>query len=244
MASSTTTRSGEECSPAGRGGGHGLQRRRHAAHPVELDLVPVSGRARQSQRSGGQEPDVSSRRFRARRVRGTPGQPQRPRRLLHSEQGVLRDRSFARLRARLHHADLPRPGPSQHCAAGYGTGTIPWGPGHHEAFEQTFRPRCVHRHLCEDLPDRNTTRSRWIPSWSIPDGIPAAEDHLPLSDNSQKMLDHGLARAEEAATRRGRVDGRKLLALLRQPAGICSAPRAWATTHRPRWSTPGDAATM
>ena len=50
--------------------------------------------------------------------------------------------------------------------------------------------------LCEDLPELHNTVTL-DPDLKDSDGIPAAKINYTLSENSQKMLAHGLARAEE-----------------------------------------------
>ena len=82
-------------------GGPGRQRDRHAAAAAELALGAVSRRAGQSERPGRQEPHVPSLRAGARRLRSAARRPPRPDRLQHHQPGVLRDRSLARLRARV-----------------------------------------------------------------------------------------------------------------------------------------------
>ena len=86
--------------PAGRSRRHRLQRRRHAAAAAELGVRPLSGRARQFQRAGRQEPDVPSLCAGLRLCRRADRQQPRAADL-PVEQGVLRHRSVARLRARL-----------------------------------------------------------------------------------------------------------------------------------------------
>ena len=89
--------------PGRRSRGDRLQRHRHAAAAAEFGLRPFSERARQFQRAGRQEPDVSSLRPALRLCRRA--HRQQPRAAdLPVEQGVLRDRPLARLRARLCHS--------------------------------------------------------------------------------------------------------------------------------------------
>ena len=84
-----------------------LQRCRHAAAAAEFGLRPVPERPRQFQRPGRQEPDVPplcpGLRLCRRADRQQPGAADLP-----VEQGVLRNRPVARLRARLHLPVRPR----------------------------------------------------------------------------------------------------------------------------------------
>jgi choline dehydrogenase-like flavoprotein len=87
-------------------------------------------------------------------------------------------------------------GPLNTAMAGYVAGTIPWGPGHHEAFRKRFDHVASIGILCEDLPEEHN-RVTLDPTLEDSDGIPAPKITYRYSDNSLKMLAHGLARAEE-----------------------------------------------
>src|ERR1700730_246588 len=86
--------------PAGRSRHHRLQRHRHAAAVAQFGLGAFSQRACQFFWAGWQEPDVPSLRAGLRLCRGADRQQPRAADL-PVEQGVLRNRSLARLRARL-----------------------------------------------------------------------------------------------------------------------------------------------
>ena len=88
-------------------------------------------------------------------------------------------------------------GPVGTALQGLGTGNIPWGPGHHEAFEQRFDHVASIGILCEDLPEEHNTVTL-DPELVDSDGIPAPKISYTMSENSRKMLEHGLARGEEA----------------------------------------------
>ncbi|MEJ2089354.1 MAG: GMC family oxidoreductase [Gammaproteobacteria bacterium] len=87
-------------------------------------------------------------------------------------------------------------GPLSTAMAGYVNGTIPWGPGHHEAFARRFDHVASIGILCEDLPEEHNTVTL-DPELTDSDGIPAPKITYRYSENSLKMLEHGLARGEE-----------------------------------------------
>jgi choline dehydrogenase-like flavoprotein len=87
-------------------------------------------------------------------------------------------------------------GPLGTAMTGYLNGTIPWGPGHHEAFGQRFDHVASIGILCEDLPEEHNTVTL-DPTLTDSDGIPAPKITYRYSDNSLKMMAHGLARGEE-----------------------------------------------
>jgi choline dehydrogenase-like flavoprotein len=88
-------------------------------------------------------------------------------------------------------------GPLGTAMGGYVSGTIPWGPGHHEAFRQRFDHVASIGILCEDLPEEHNTVTL-DPARVDSNGIPAPKITYRYSDNSLKMMEHGQARAAEA----------------------------------------------
>ena len=94
------------------------------------------------------------------------------------------------------------PGPVA-LARGGGTGQpLPWGQGHHAAFAARFDRICGFTVCAEDLPDpenRITLSADLIDR----DGQPAAKWIYKVSQNSRRLLDHGMDRAAEALTEAG-----------------------------------------
>ena len=85
------------------------------------------------------------------------------------------------------------------------TGRIPWGPGHHEAFSRRFDHTANIGILCEDLPEEHNTVTL-DPELADSDGIPSPKITYTLSENSRRMLDHGVARATEAMEAAGAIE--------------------------------------
>ena len=73
---------------------------------------------------------------------------------------------------------------------------VPWGQDHHGVYAQR------HGHLAravvigEDLPEEHN-RVELDPKLTDSNGIPAAKVSYTLSDNSRRLMDHGIARAKE-----------------------------------------------
>jgi len=79
--------------------------------------------------------------------------------------------------------------------AGLG-GDIPWGAEHHRQFANRFDRSAGMVVICEDLPEQHncvTIDSDLTDS----DGIPSPKINYRLSENSQKMLEHSVARGTE-----------------------------------------------
>ncbi len=96
-------------------------------------------------------------------------------------------------------------GPLATAMQGFASGAIPWGPGHHEAFEKHFDHVTSIGVMCEDLPEPHNTVTL-DPHLVDSNGIPAAKINYQLSENSRKMLAHGLDRAEEVMAAAGAVE--------------------------------------
>lgn len=82
--------------------------------------------------------------------------------------------------------------------------SMQWGVTHTEEFLQKFNKTAHISIICEDLPDR----ANFVdldPTLKDSDGIPAPRIHYRLSDNSKKMLGHGIKRAEELMVAAGAI---------------------------------------
>lgn len=91
---------------------------------------------------------------------------------------------------------LRGPGPLEAALSGVARGQIPWGPGFHDAFRQRFDRTANMAVIVEDLPDPDN-RVTLHPEITDANGIPAPKIHYTMSDNSRKMLSHGLKRGRE-----------------------------------------------
>ncbi len=96
-------------------------------------------------------------------------------------------------------------GPVGTALQGKGTGTIPWGKDHHAAFARRFDHTASIGVLCEDLPEEHNTVTL-DPLLVDSDGIPAPKISYTISENSRKMMQHGLARGEEVMEAAGAVE--------------------------------------
>ena len=88
-------------------------------------------------------------------------------------------------------------GPVMTALSGLGSGAVPWGAGHHDAYRALFSRTTGMVAICEDLPElHNTvTLDRTL---TDADGIPAPKIAYTLSANSRRMLEHSIARGSEA----------------------------------------------
>lgn len=94
---------------------------------------------------------------------------------------------------------------------------LPWGPGHHEAFETRFDRICGLTVCAEDLPDEDN-RIGLSDRIFDRDGLPAQKWSYRLSPNSRHALDFGMARASEVLRAAGA--GEVFRTALRDQAGF------------------------
>jgi choline dehydrogenase-like flavoprotein len=73
---------------------------------------------------------------------------------------------------------------------------IPWGADHHHVFNERFGRTITVGVMGEDLPEAHN-RVDLDPTLTDNDGIPAPKVDYRMSENSLKMMDHGIARATE-----------------------------------------------
>ena len=74
---------------------------------------------------------------------------------------------------------------------------VPWGPGHHRVFDERFGHSLGITVMTEDLPEEHN-RVTLDPDLTDTNGIPAAKIQYTVSENTDRMLDHGVERAKEA----------------------------------------------
>ena len=96
-------------------------------------------------------------------------------------------------------------GPLKTAMTGYIDGTISWGPDHHDAFRQRFDHVASIGIIGEDLPEQNNTVTL-DPVLTDSDGVPAPKITYSYSENSRKLMAHGLSHAEEAMRAAGAVE--------------------------------------
>jgi choline dehydrogenase-like flavoprotein len=88
---------------------------------------------------------------------------------------------------------------------GFLRGTIPWGTHHHDSFQKYYGKQIQIEVCCEDLPETSNTVTL---DSNLKDchGIPAPKIYYKLSDNSEKMLGHGIEQAKIALKEAGAIE--------------------------------------
>jgi choline dehydrogenase-like flavoprotein len=87
-------------------------------------------------------------------------------------------------------------GPVSTALYGMASGDVPWGADHHRAYGELFDRMAGMVVICEDLPESHNCVTL-DPKLVDAHGIPSPKVTYRLSENSSKMLEHGVARAKE-----------------------------------------------
>ena len=87
-------------------------------------------------------------------------------------------------------------GPVGAAISGMSSGSVPWGPDHHRSYADLFDRSTGMVVICEDLPELHN-RVSLDPELTDSNGIPAPKIHYKLSENSERMLEHAVARGRE-----------------------------------------------
>ena len=90
-------------------------------------------------------------------------------------------------------------GPVNEAITNLGTGRLPWGKNHHRAYRTLMYRRLLAGVACEDLPEEHN-RVTLDPVLKDSHGIPAAKIDYTISENTRRMMEHGIARATEILT--------------------------------------------
>ena len=97
---------------------------------------------------------------------------------------------------------LRGPGPIETALSGIARREIPWGVDHHQAFAARFGRTIGIAIIVEDLPEQHNSVTL-DPDLVDANGIPAPKVTYTLSENSRKMLAHGLTMGKEVLTAAG-----------------------------------------
>jgi len=82
---------------------------------------------------------------------------------------------------------------------------IPWGVDHHEEFHKIFNRTVRFAVIAEDLPELHN-EVVLDPELTDSDGIPAPKVNYTLSENSRKMLDHGIETSKQVMKAAGAIE--------------------------------------
>lgn len=93
-------------------------------------------------------------------------------------------------------------GPVETAISGFARREIPWGVDHHKLFTKYFGRTIGIGIIVEDLPEQHNSVTL-DPNMVDSNGIPAPKIKYKMSENSKKMLAHGLEKGKEVMTAAG-----------------------------------------
>jgi choline dehydrogenase-like flavoprotein len=96
-------------------------------------------------------------------------------------------------------------GPAQEAMLSAATGRLPWGKDHHRVYRTRLDHRLQIGIACEDLPEAHN-RVTLDPDQKDGNGIPGARIDYTISENTHRMMEHGIARATEILEAAGARD--------------------------------------
>ena len=103
-------------------------------------------------------------------------------------------------------------------------GRLPWGKDHHRVYRDLVYRRLAIGVACEDLPEEHN-RVTLDPVLTDSNGIPAAKIDYTISENTRRMMEHGIARAEEILTVAGATNIAASRTLLNYPGHLLGTAR-------------------
>jgi choline dehydrogenase-like flavoprotein len=87
-------------------------------------------------------------------------------------------------------------GPANEAIVSMAAGRLPWGQDHHRVYRGLLYRALRVGIACEDLPEAHN-RVTLDPVLKDSHGIPAPRIDYTISENTRRMMDHGIARASE-----------------------------------------------
>jgi choline dehydrogenase-like flavoprotein len=110
-------------------------------------------------------------------------------------------------------------------------GRLPWGKDHHRVYRRLMHHRLQIGIACEDLPEEHN-RVTLDPVLKDGHGIPAPRIDYVISENTRRMMEHGIARAEEILTTAGATDLYTSRTILNSPGHLLGTARMGADPER------------
>ena len=103
-------------------------------------------------------------------------------------------------------------------------GRLPWGRDHHRVYRTLVYRRLVIGVACEDLPEEHN-RVTLDPVLKDSHGIPAPRIDYKISENTRRMMEHGIARASEILATAGAKNIECSRMLLNSPGHLLGTAR-------------------
>ncbi len=115
-------------------------------------------------------------------------------------------------------------GPANEAATSAAVGRLPWGRDHHREYRRLLNHRLTIGVACEDLPEEHN-RVTLDPVLKDSHGIPAPKIDYTIGENTRRMMEHGIARAEEILTACDATDLYTSRTILNSPGHLLGTAR-------------------
>ncbi len=115
-------------------------------------------------------------------------------------------------------------GPVNEAVVSAAQGRLPWGRDHHRVYRTLLDHRLLIGVACEDLPEEHN-RVTLDPVLKDGHGIPAPRIDYAISENTRRMMEHGIARAEEILTAAGATNLYVSRTVLNSPGHLLGTAR-------------------
>ena len=133
------------------------------------------------------------------------------------------------------------PAPVNEAITSVAAGRLPWGEDHHRVYRKLLDHRLQIGIACEDLPEEHN-RVTLDPVLKDSHGIPAPRIDYTISENTRRMMEHGIARAAEILTAAGATNLYASRTVLNSPGHLLGTARmgndpersvvnAWGRSH-------------
>jgi choline dehydrogenase-like flavoprotein len=115
-------------------------------------------------------------------------------------------------------------GPVAEAIDSVAAGRLPWGKEHHRIYRELLDHRLRIGVACEDLPEEHN-RVTLDPELKDSNGIPAPRIDYRISENTRRMMEHGIARAEEIMAAAGATRIQASRTVLNSPGHLLGTAR-------------------
>jgi choline dehydrogenase-like flavoprotein len=122
-------------------------------------------------------------------------------------------------------------GPANEAITSMAAGRLPWGKDHHRAYRTLFYRRLLIGVACEDLPEEHN-RVTLDPVLKDGHGIPAPKIDYTISENTRRMMEHGIARASDILAVAGARNISCSRTVLNSPGHLLGTARMGADPER------------
>jgi choline dehydrogenase-like flavoprotein len=119
---------------------------------------------------------------------------------------------------------IPATGPANEAITSMAAGRLPWGKDHHRVYRSLLYHRMQIGVACEDLPEEHN-RVTLDPLLKDGHGIPAPKIDYTISENTRRMMEHGIARASEILAMAGAKNISASRTVLNSPGHLLATAR-------------------